>query len=1070
MKRAKSIRFGAIMLTLVMVLSMTVFAAPTLTGESSRTTQNLRNGVVYTQIRTPSTAAVYKTQSINVIEVDLSQRDLYVDTAFGNMNNMFSSSTVKNTMSSFKTNNPSKTPIAAVNGCPWIVSASTNSSQGTKSVKPWTMGFTYCNGEIYCTDGLEGRAAIGISEDFVPIYGMPTCEITLTQGSKVATADEINQQPLNDKMIVFTDRIMASTNNFVTDDAYEILIDFGFDYTLRHGTNITGTISAKYGPSDSGNPPKINSNQMVITARGASISELEQFTVGQSITVNVSIFDRCGDSARWQKAQNIQGGFFPLMLNGQVMNAYGTGLYPATIVGSNTDGKFVMITLDGRNNNGGCQGLYSAEMSNKLMTELGMYNALLLDGGGSATMVVNKNGTYTTVNTPEDNSSYNRPVYGSWIVSYGPQRAEQGDTSLDSLFAGFNADPKNVTFPDSYSISALKLYSSSTDYSYENDSLKLTCTGEDPYFGFNYAAIRQSISADEYKYVTLIYKQDANNTGSGMMDMFFYTNYATASTGRTMEASLASTKGKWVAQTFDLSSMMTWNGTVTSLRLDYFRDNNTGDTFYLHNIILSKTSSEASSLANSITGTLNAPDQTTFSFNMNGHGTQIPSQTLLRGQKATRPADPTADGYIFTGWYTSKFSSTQYDWDSVPVKNTTIVAKWQEDPTAVAADYQFTGWNWNGYSSATATFTDQNNSSNVQTVSAQITSSITTQETCTTAGSVTYTATVTFDGNTYTDTKVQTIPATGHDYDYDNAVVTAATCTAGGYTTYTCLNCGATVTADPTPALGHDFGAWGVITAATCGAAGTEGRVCSRCSASETRAIPATGNHTFVNGSCSVCGVADPDYVAPTTAGKFVISSARTGAGKQFSVTISLEDNPGIASMVITPSYNKNVLTLNSVTNGGLFSGFASGLNLVFDSDENVVGNGTLVTLNFTVADDAQPGDYQITLNTNTLDVSNEDLDEVEMTVVPGTVTVIAVEYGDVNGDGEITSKDVTSLRRYLANFDYDTNTSTVEVTAGADCNGDGDITSKDVTILRRYLANFDYDTGTSTIVLGPTN
>ena len=55
---------------------------------------------------------------------------------------------------------------------------------------------------------------------------------------------------------------------------------------------------------------------------------------------------------------------------------------------------------------------------------------------------------------------------------------------------------------------------------------------------------------------------------------------------------------------------------------------------------------------------------------------------------------------------------------------------------------------------------------------------------------------------------------------------------------------------------------------------------------------------------------------------------------------------------------------------------------------------------------------------------------------------------GDVNGDGEITSKDVTILRRYLAGgWDVEINE------ANSDINGDGEVTSKDVTLLRRYLA-----------------
>ncbi len=64
---------------------------------------------------------------------------------------------------------------------------------------------------------------------------------------------------------------------------------------------------------------------------------------------------------------------------------------------------------------------------------------------------------------------------------------------------------------------------------------------------------------------------------------------------------------------------------------------------------------------------------------------------------------------------------------------------------------------------------------------------------------------------------------------------------------------------------------------------------------------------------------------------------------------------------------------------------------------------------------------------------------------VDATVSVLA---GDVNGDGKITPKDVTDLRRYLAGGW----SVTIDLTA-ADVNGNGKITPKDVTDLRRYLA-----------------
>ena len=69
-----------------------------------------------------------------------------------------------------------------------------------------------------------------------------------------------------------------------------------------------------------------------------------------------------------------------------------------------------------------------------------------------------------------------------------------------------------------------------------------------------------------------------------------------------------------------------------------------------------------------------------------------------------------------------------------------------------------------------------------------------------------------------------TIPALGHDYQ---PVVTEATCTEGGYTTYTCSRCKDSYTDDKTEALGHDYQA--VVTAPTCTEQGYTTYTCSRC-------------------------------------------------------------------------------------------------------------------------------------------------------------------------------------------------------------------------------------------------
>lgn len=66
------------------------------------------------------------------------------------------------------------------------------------------------------------------------------------------------------------------------------------------------------------------------------------------------------------------------------------------------------------------------------------------------------------------------------------------------------------------------------------------------------------------------------------------------------------------------------------------------------------------------------------SFNTNGHGTAPASQTVELNGKATKPADPTAEGYVFRGWYTTAACTTEFDFNTPIAADTTLYAKWDE--------------------------------------------------------------------------------------------------------------------------------------------------------------------------------------------------------------------------------------------------------------------------------------------------------------------------------------------------------------------------------------------------------
>lgn len=82
-------------------------------------------------------------------------------------------------------------------------------------------------------------------------------------------------------------------------------------------------------------------------------------------------------------------------------------------------------------------------------------------------------------------------------------------------------------------------------------------------------------------------------------------------------------------------------------------------------------------------------------------------------------------------------------------------------------------WNWSeDGKTCTVTFTCQNDETHKETPAVTVTSAVKTSATCTETGVTTYTATVEFNGKTYTDTKdVADIPATDHSYENGKCTV-----------------------------------------------------------------------------------------------------------------------------------------------------------------------------------------------------------------------------------------------------------------------------------------------------------
>ena len=84
-------------------------------------------------------------------------------------------------------------------------------------------------------------------------------------------------------------------------------------------------------------------------------------------------------------------------------DGYGAARLPRTLLGTREDGSIVMIVVDGRQAVSGFYGISNQETA-AIVQHYGMVNGYQMDGGGSATMVVLKDGQLEVVNSPSDSN------------------------------------------------------------------------------------------------------------------------------------------------------------------------------------------------------------------------------------------------------------------------------------------------------------------------------------------------------------------------------------------------------------------------------------------------------------------------------------------------------------------------------------------------------------------------------------------------------------------------------------------------------------------------------------------
>lgn len=613
-------------LTLVGSAEQAPSAVGTPDGEVSRETEEVtladgtKTGVF---IETITLSGTYGDKEVMVAWGNLSNPNLSID-VINCGDYMVSVTSMMKAAERFNAENEGKTVLAAVNGDLWMTGVHSNTEVTTKVLKV-PRGFTMIDGEIWATQqiGMENyvatnaekgttspdKAAFGITSTNQPLVGTPIVDITIKNETKnySTSADGINRLPAWNSLIIYNYR--CNDTNYALSDSYEIEIEVDSSAFTLDG-KVSGTVKAIY-PANSQTRPTFNEKNVVLTARGSAQSKVkDKFAVGDTVSFDLTLTDRLGNTELWQDVQDAIGGHMIVLNDGKIHTANGDGSeYPTTLIGYKNDGTVMMLTVNSQK-----EGKYAGlkfSQGVKFCSELGFNSVFYMDGGGSATFVSMTEGDSGTTYVARNNCADplkddNGNVIGSSVRSvingvgfvWNDQPVCEAQGSLDYIeYPLFNYN--NIS--SEYVCGELMAEfmgghnAVSTEYSAEEGGLviSLTQSSGDPYAALDLTSLSQ-ISADEYKYIVL--RAKTNKTNNAVRSAIFYAcgNVMGAVGGQTVWFDV---KGgdQWKYYIIDMTKQPGWAGKINNLRLDIF-DGPTckaGDSMTYSMIAFAKTKEDA---------------------------------------------------------------------------------------------------------------------------------------------------------------------------------------------------------------------------------------------------------------------------------------------------------------------------------------------------------------------------------------------------------------------------------------------------------------------------------------------
>ena len=131
-------------------------------------------------------------------------------------------------------------------------------------------------------------------------------------------------------------------------------------------------------------------------------------------------------------------------------------------------------------------------------------------------------------------------------------------------------------------------------------------------------------------------------------------------------------------------------------------------------------------------------------------------------------------------------------------------------------------------------------------------------------------------------------------------------------------------------------------------------------------------------------------------------NSATVQPGETAAITLTVQENPGFVWLIMRPKCDPNIFSWNA-QKGDLPLDMDQEINVVWSADEDCTGLGALATLTFTVAENAQPGQY--TISFAVYECFNMALEDVAVSMATITITV-----GNHNACSHASTADVPEM------------------------------------------------------------